>query len=216
VRLVLPEAFQFPVETLQCLNSAPAQVRPRHELAEVSRICIINTPKPWQTNRHLDWRFGHAGRIRESDILLGMFRALFIYSLRRGIEYFYLLVSSPFARLLKRFGVVLQQAGSAIDYHGVRIPFQVNLRESAKSMQARSAQIRALLNRRELAYQGFSTLDDVQDEDSGQMPSPFDRPLTAETARRIEIPPSAPNHPGVWRLETERSQPGPGAWRRAS
>ncbi|HPF58800.1 MAG TPA: PEP-CTERM/exosortase system-associated acyltransferase [Candidatus Competibacteraceae bacterium] len=212
VRLVLPDAFQFPVETLHCLSSEQAQCRPRRELAEVSRICIINAPAPWKMNRHLDYQFGHAGRSGEHDILLGMVNALIIYGLHRGIECFHLLISQSFARLLKRLGVILQQVGNTIDYHGLRIPYQADIRETSKSLVARSALFRGLFSRRELAYQSFSALDGVWQEFE-MMPPSFDWPPAPETARRSEIPLSVPSHPGVWHMEAERSRPGPGVWR---
>jgi len=212
-RLVLPETFQFPVETLQCLAPEPAQRPPRRELAEISRICIINTPAPWQINPHLDYTFGHAGRSSESGILLGIFRALMVYSLRRDIEYCYLLVSHAFARLLRRLGFILHAVGDPIEHRGSRTPYQMRLRETAKSLLARSAQFRGLFNQRDLAYQPFSVLDDVWHIDSELMPPSFDWPPAPETARRSEIPLSVPRHPGVWHMEAERSRPGPGVWR---
>lgn len=215
-RLVLPETFQFPVETLQCLASEPAQRPPRRELSEISRICIINTPAPWQINPHLDYEFGHVGRSSESGILLGIFRALMIYSLRRNIEYCYLLVSHAFARLLRRLGFILYAVGDAIEHRGARIPYQIRLRETSKSLLTRSTLFRGLFNQRELAYQPFSALDDVWHEDSELMPSGFGVPFARGTTRRSEIPQYVPNHPGVWHMEAERSRPGPGgAWRSA-
>jgi len=212
-RLVLPETFQFPVETLHCLAPEPAQRPPRCERAEISRICIINTPAPWRINAHLDYGFGHVGRSSESGILLGIFRALMIYSLRRDIEHCYLLVSHAFARLLKRLGFILHTVGEEIEHRGSRIPYQIRLRETAKSLIAQSTQFRAMFNQRDLAYQSFSTLDSADHEDFKLMPSRFGSPLTRETTRRSEISLPTPNHPGVWRMEAEYSRPGPGAWR---
>ena len=212
MRLVLPEAAQFPVETLHCLTPETTRRLRRRELAEVSRICVIHSPAPHEINGHLDRNFGAVARSGEPEILLGLLRTIFIYGLERGIEYSYLLVTDALARLLRRIGVVLHPAGTPTDHRGLRTPYHVKLRESAAAMNAKSTVIHHLFSRKALAYQPFSALDDVMEESAMSMPPRLLPPLATENAWRVEMGRSRPG-PGVWRLEAERSKTGPGIWR---
>jgi N-acyl amino acid synthase of PEP-CTERM/exosortase system len=199
VRLVLPETASFPVETLQCLKPELTPRLPRRKFAEISRICIISSSNPYKTNPHIDWNYGNVCRNGESEVLMGMMRTIIIYGLGQDIEYCYLLVNQAFARLLSRLGVTLHQVGNTIDHRGLRIPYQVNLRESAQSLLAKSAAMRALLSRRELAYRPFSSLDKTMDEIAVPM-LPQHVPLVApETAWPV--------------YDFNWCRPGRGAWR---
>lgn len=157
LRLVLPEATRFPLEP--CAACRPNPLTPqRHQFAEISRICVINSANPHTINHHLDQNFGPVSRHGESEILLGMIRAIVIYGLERDIEHCYLLVTEAFARLLRRLGVVLHRAGKAIEHRGLHAAYRVGLRENAAALSARSPAISQLFARRALAYQPFSAL----------------------------------------------------------
>lgn len=215
VRLVLPVAAMFPVETLQCLTPERVDCPPRRKLAEISRICIIRSSSPYKINPHMNWDYGHVGKSSESEVLLGMIRTIIIYSLRKGIEYNYILVNEAFARLLSRIGVILHSVGSTIEHRGVRMPYQVNIRETAKHLATKSATIRNLLDRKELAYKPFSLLDADRASDYGFIPPHVFSSRIPRFPEHTEMTPS-PSNPGVWQIEAERSRPGPGAWRRAT
>lgn len=159
LRLVLPYAASFPLETLNCLTPGHADHIRRRQLGEISRICVIRSPNPQHNNPHLDHRFSHVLPERESQVMLGLFRAVMVYGLERGIEYCYLLVTPAFARLLRRIGVVLHNVGVATEHHGLRAPYLIGLRESAASSCSRSTAVHSLLSRAVHAYQRCSTLD---------------------------------------------------------
>ena len=212
MRIVLPNAASFPVETLQCLDSTCSERLRRHKLGEVSRVCVIRSPNPRKINRHLDWNFGSVNKDSESEVLLGLIRALILYGLDRGIEHYYLLVTGAFARLLRRLGVVLHQVGIPVKHRGWRTPYLMELRESAASMSAKSEVIRHLFARKALAYQPFSALDDAREERVALMPHHLFPQPAAETSWRVEVERSRLG-PGAWRIETEHSKPGPGVWR---
>jgi len=229
MRIVLPNAASFPVETLQCLDSASAERLRRYKLGEASRVCVIRSPNPRKTNRHLDWNFGSVNRDSESEVLLGLIRALILYGFDQRIEYYYLLVTGAFARLLRHLGVVLHQVGIPVEHRGWRAPYLMELRESAASMSAKSEVIRRLFARKALAYQPFSALDDARDGIAALMPPRLLPRPAAGTSWRVEIDRSRPGSggwrvetahsrsgPGVWRVEAERSRPGPGVWRGAA
>jgi N-acyl amino acid synthase of PEP-CTERM/exosortase system len=212
MRLVLPEAGQFPVEALRCLTPESTNGLHRRELAEISRICVIHSPAPYEINRRLNQDFGSIARNGEPEILLGLLRTIFVYGLKHGIEHSYLLVTDALARLLRRIGVVLHSAGTSTNHRGLRTPYWVGLRESATSMSAKSDVIRHLFARKALAYQPFSAIDDAMEEAVATMPPRYVPLPTAKTSWRVDVRQSRPG-PGVWRIETTYSKPGPGVWR---
>jgi hypothetical protein len=120
-------------------------------------------------------------------------------------------VTDAFARLLRRLGVVLHQAGTPTDHRGFRTPYRVNLRESAASLSARSAAVRELFARRALAYRPFSMLDEETNPILESI-RPFLPPLAAAARPRADAGWSRLG-PEIWGLETERTRPGPGVWR---
>ncbi len=213
MRIVLPHAASFPLEALQCLDSHTPQRLRRRQLGEVSRVCVIHSPHPKVINRYLpeEW-VGSVNKTGESEVLLGLIRALILYGLDRGIEHYYILVTGAFARLLRRLGVVLHQAGIAIEHRGWRAPYLMGLRESAASMSAKSEVIRCLFARKALAYRPFSALDDAMEERAALIPPRLLPRPAAETAWRVDIGQSLPG-PGAWRIEAEYSKPDPGVWR---
>lgn len=158
LRLVLPYAASFPLETLRCLAPGQADHIGRRNLAEISRVCVIRSPDPWARNRYLDRKFGHVGGDRDSQVLLGLIRAFVIYGLQRGIEYCYLLVTPAFARLLKRLGIVLHQVGIPVDHRGLRVPYLLGLREMMESLCKNSALANNLFACPERAYRPYSAL----------------------------------------------------------
>lgn len=206
MRIILPHAATFPLETLQCLEPTHKNRLRRRELGEISRVCVVRSPDPHAINRHLSHNFGSVNNDGESEVLLGLIRALILYGLEQGIEHCYMLVTGAFARLLRRLGVVLRQVGIAIEHRGWRAPYLMGLRDSAASMSGRSALVRDLFARKALAYQPFSALDD----DTGaifETPPPFPH---------ADIGPSR-SSPGIWRRHTEwTTRPGPGVWLSAS
>ncbi len=213
MRLVLPEAAQFPVETLHCLTPELTNRLRRRQLAEISRICIIRSPVPYEINRHLDRNFGSVSRNGEPEVLLGMLRTIFVYGVECGLEHNYLLVTDAFARLLRRIGVVLHPVGTPTDYRGLRTPYRVELRECAASVSAKSDVIRHMVARKALAYRPFSALADAREEKMAALTPHRLFPLpAAEISGRMGIGPSR-SGPGAWRIEATRSQPGPGVWR---
>ncbi len=195
MRLVLPYAASFPLETLHCLTPGHADHIQRRRLGEISRICIIRSPNPHHDNPYLDPGFGHVAPDRESEVMLGMLRAITVCGLERGIEHCYLLVTNAFARLLRRIGVLLHSVGVATEHRGLRAPYLIELRESATSSCNQSTAIHALFARAIHAYQPCSVFDNLT-----HMPLPRPSPLPHWSNTTVTRPysyryrPSTPTH----------------------
>jgi N-acyl amino acid synthase of PEP-CTERM/exosortase system len=184
MRVILPQAATFPIETLQCLAEPPAgNDFHRWRLAEVSRICIIHSPNPRRINPHLDWNFEHVSGKNEPEVLLGLIRAGIFYGLAQGMKGSYLLVTSPFARLLKRLGLVMEPVGVAVEHHGRRTPYLMDLVESAAKVSRRSTAVRDLFARKTLAYRPFSALSAAEQVSLPLLPSSVPLPAAEAVLR---------------------------------
>ena len=167
IRLILPRAVDFPIETLGCLAPDASAGFTRRQLGELSRVCIIRAPEPWMYQGPLSNGLGEVPKSRELDVLVGLVRAVVVYGVRRGIHSCYFLVTDSFARLLRRFGFVLDAVGQPVDHRGVRAPYLCALRESIVSASARNETLRAFFAREALAYRHSSDIDeDTVDPDS--------------------------------------------------
>jgi N-acyl amino acid synthase of PEP-CTERM/exosortase system len=184
MRVILPEATTFPIETLQCLTESPDDNDfHRQHLAEVSRICVIHTPNPHRINPHLDWSFEHVGGKSEPEVLLGLIRAGILYGLAQEMTGYYLLVTDSFARLLKRLGLVMQPVGVTIEHRGRRTPYLVDLAKSAAKVSSRSTTLRDLFARKTLAYRSFSALSAAEQASVPLLPSSVPLPAAEAVLR---------------------------------
>ena len=172
-RLVLPKpGASLPVDDMGVFD--------RHFLddpgllvGEISRFCIIGNRSQLSAGGGLElepnsleaWGIGAIGKKQQFEITLGMIRAAGIYALKRDIDFCIMLITDAFARLLRKLGVTLRQAGPAINHRGVRTAYLVDMRESVVSMARKSSAVRDLFRRSKRAYVRISsvTLDDTVD-----------------------------------------------------
>jgi N-acyl amino acid synthase of PEP-CTERM/exosortase system len=149
MRIVLPTAHrQLPVEDLGCITSPPTVIDGRHEVAEVSRICMVRDVT--SSGQHLGVQAVSRGE--ESEVLWGLIRAIYRYTLDQEIPHLYMLVTRPFARLLKHLGMDCIQVGEAIEHRGLRVPYLVDVNASWERVAARSGKLAELFARHYLAY----------------------------------------------------------------
>jgi N-acyl amino acid synthase of PEP-CTERM/exosortase system len=97
-------------------------------------------------------------RHEESEIMLGMFRAINAYAWDINLQYLYMLTTRPLARLVKRLGVVCEQIGEGIEHRGTRYPFLINVDQSWAQIKARSAEVAQMSARQHLAYSSCAAL----------------------------------------------------------
>ncbi|HHI75653.1 MAG TPA: PEP-CTERM/exosortase system-associated acyltransferase [Gammaproteobacteria bacterium] len=167
-RVVLPHpSRKLPVETLQSIEP-PIELPPDARVGEISRFCIINAkeievaPVSVAVQDELArWDIGSVASRERFEVILGMLRAVAIFSLKRDIDYCYMLITPPFVRLLRKLGVVLHQAGAPVEYRGKRSPYMADMRESIQNMIGRSREVKKLFARARLSYVRISKV--VQD-----------------------------------------------------
>ena len=155
-RLIMPNASSFPVETLGCSLPKCADSIPRHQIAEVSRVCVAKSSPESQMAAIKAPFLVDVGAVtarQESEVHIGLIRATIAYGLDHDISYVYMLVTPALQRLLGRLGVVFVGAGSAVEHRGTRTPCLVDLEASRITMSRRSNKVSAMLMRKHLAYQ---------------------------------------------------------------
>lgn len=147
-RIVLPTAGQLPVENLNCITERPAVAQPGQCIAEVSRICMVRNDVTGGPGRQIQ----AVPRSSESEVMLGLIRAVIRYSWDHDIPYLYMLVTRPLARLLKRLGVACTQVGEGIEHRGLRVPYLIDIDASWQGIMARSGEVAEMFARHYLAY----------------------------------------------------------------
>lgn len=88
---------------------------PYQELAEISRLAVLK-------------------QYRNSEIYLGLWRAVYQESKRLEIFYWYVFMEKKLFRLLRKYGIIFEQIGKGVDYNGLRIPFFAKIDVLEQSM----------------------------------------------------------------------------------
>lgn len=63
------------------------------------------------------------------QIMLSLFRQMYVYSLASGVRYWYAAMERPLARALTRMGFAFEAVGPETDYYGPVAPYLADLRE---------------------------------------------------------------------------------------
>lgn len=194
-RIVLPQTGdQLPVDRLQVFER-DQHIEPGQPVGEISRFCIVNNRSTEVSlpdgvvsgpNSLAAWGIGSIGNSQRFEVTLGMIRSIIIFALKRDIDFCVMLITDAFARLLRKLGVSLHQAGPTAEHRGLRTPYLVNMRESALSMSSKSSAIRDLLRRSRYAYVRISSVAADQAVDSVSEYSP-EASLFNETVFRESV-----------------------------
>ena len=138
-RLIRPPAgVRFPYE-IYCPEVFPGVELPeRHLCAEVSRLVLdrqyYHRAKQWSgtglvRTRRVDE--AHAEEpvfaVKSSDLLLGIYRAVYQTSKRIGIRFWYAAMEQSLFRLLRRLDITFEQIGPEADYYGLVAPYVADL-----------------------------------------------------------------------------------------
>lgn len=147
VRLVFADAAgRFPFED-HCTTFADFTFPPRAECAEVSRLVVSKgyRRRPGDTMQGVSKNFVEKGRpdaipIDPDDpegkhrrrispqILMGMFRQMYLHSRDNGTHYWFAAMEKSLARSLDRMGFHYTQVGPEVDYYGPVAVYFADLR----------------------------------------------------------------------------------------
>lgn len=141
VRLVRPDALQaFPFQS-RCTSLFEGVALPApSEAAEISRLILRQDYR----RRRGDTLAGvaeeeeeeeepsipaHGMRVHSSQILLSLYRQMYLFSLGNGIRYLHAAMERPLARALTRMNFGFRQIGPESDYYGKVAPYLADLQE---------------------------------------------------------------------------------------
>jgi N-acyl amino acid synthase of PEP-CTERM/exosortase system len=86
-------------------------------------------------------------RSNSPELLLGLYREMYQYSLDRGIRYWYAAMERSLARALSRFQFVFVPIGMEVDYYGPVAPYLADLREMEKRLAGNNPDLLAWFRR---------------------------------------------------------------------
>lgn len=131
VRLVRPNAEQrFPFQNHCATFNEGARLPVPGRAAEISRLMLRGdyrrVPHPAGLSDS-----GLAGGRRDgaSQVLLSLYRQLYLYSRAHGIEHWYAAMERPLARSLLRMNIAFREIGPPTDYYGPVAPYLAHLNE---------------------------------------------------------------------------------------
>jgi N-acyl amino acid synthase of PEP-CTERM/exosortase system len=137
VRLVPPDARgKLPWEAHCTSLCAGIRLPPRAHSAEISRLMVRDDYRRRQgdtlsgvpeTDTETAERLDR--RAATPQILLTLYRQMYLYSLAHGIQHWYAAMERPLARSLKRLDFAFHQIGAQADYFGPVAPYLADLRE---------------------------------------------------------------------------------------
>jgi N-acyl amino acid synthase of PEP-CTERM/exosortase system len=142
VRLVHPFGQQrFPFQ-IRCQPLFDNITLPkRDECAEISRLVVAKSHRrrpgdsitgvaqEFMMGRLLKTSRGpNERRITSPQILLGMYREMYYYSVQQGIRYWYAAMELPLRRVLSHYGFEFTALGPPADYYGLVTPYITDLR----------------------------------------------------------------------------------------
>ncbi|MCE4557538.1 PEP-CTERM/exosortase system-associated acyltransferase [Pelomonas cellulosilytica] len=153
VRLVRPDAEQrFPLQR-HCGNFAAGLALPNpKQAAEISRLMVRSEFRRQRGQRLAGVTAAENNailsgqrRLDTPQILLGLYKQMYLYSLAHGIRYWYAAMERPLARSLARSGFVFEPIGPETDYYGPVSPYLADLNKLEASVGTRHPDLLAWL-----------------------------------------------------------------------
>ena len=94
--------------------------------------------------------YAHEMRNPSPQILLCLYRAMYAYSLKNGIRYWYAAMERSLARILTRMNFGFQQIGPATDYYGPVAPYVADLRVLEQQLGQKNPELLAWMSSKAL------------------------------------------------------------------
>ncbi len=153
VRLVRPDANQrFPFQK-HCATSAGGVTLPvAGHAAEISRLMVHHDYRRLRTNKLAGLMLEQetaalSGDMRHatSQVLLSLYRQMYMFSRANGIGHWYAAMERTLARSLQRLNIVFKPIGPQTDYYGPVAPYLASLHDVEAHVGARDPALLAWL-----------------------------------------------------------------------
>lgn len=146
-RLILGSERSLPIENHFFINQLPPDVR-REQTAEISRLAISKEFRCRAIARLFSGADQGDGKqmhllkenIRdlrrrcEHQLVRGLYLSLYRECKIRDLTHLFTIMSKGLHLILKRWGIVFEQIGPARDYHGMRAPYLISIKDIERSL----------------------------------------------------------------------------------
>lgn len=159
-RIVQSSDLLFPIEQHFDIPDLPSDT-PRNKVAEISRLAIskefrrraidriifskddstLEGLDPHQSRMNL---IEHERRKCEHELIRGIYLLIYRESLKLGLTHWYAVMARGLHVILGRWGIHFKQIAPAREYHGIRAPYLLSIRELEKSLLKKNPDLLAL------------------------------------------------------------------------
>ena len=101
---------------------------PRTVFGSAEQGAVKQTPLRKENIRDLRRRCEH-------QLVRGLFLSLYRDCKIRELTHLFTIMSKGLQMILKRWGICFEQIGPARDYHGIRAPYLINIKDIERSLQ---------------------------------------------------------------------------------
>ncbi|MDH5545613.1 MAG: PEP-CTERM/exosortase system-associated acyltransferase [Gammaproteobacteria bacterium] len=165
MRLVLDAPTRMPIWAHSEVES-PEYYGGLDQCAEISRACILSSHRRSQLRSEgVDSNNTNIVKVvprrREPEILFGLLRAMYQYSVDVGVKHWFAMQSLPLARVARSLGFNLTEIGPEVDFRGIRKPYYCKVDDFVKDLETGRSQHSRLFN--QSWYQSFLSRERVLD-----------------------------------------------------
>jgi len=160
VRLVLPDTVDcFPFQQ-HCTTLDPSVLPDPGQSAEISRLMVHSSFRRRRTDGMPGLLSDHdpaplpgERRSNSPQVVLGLYRQMYAFSVAHGIRYWYAAMERSLARSLNQMNLRFRRLGPETDYFGPVAPYVADLRELERHLAATHPALFAWMTRPAAAYQ---------------------------------------------------------------
>jgi N-acyl amino acid synthase of PEP-CTERM/exosortase system len=142
LRLVFDSRLGFPLEGHAQDLSPEYRELPRDKTAEISRLILAKSYRRRANDGLYGADLGDPSGMTEAEltyrrsqyplILFGLFKEMYVESLRLELQYWVAAMEPGLQRMLARFGLGLKQVGEPMSYYGQVIPYYASIEELSR------------------------------------------------------------------------------------
>jgi N-acyl amino acid synthase of PEP-CTERM/exosortase system len=156
-RIILGSKGVFPIEHHFNVCDFPPGTA-RHQIAEISRLAIskefrrreidqviFNSGelplKELEQNQEQTKSRKHERRKCEHELIRGIYLLTYHESVKLGLTHWVAVMAKGLQIILKRWGIPFEQIGPAKEYHGVRAPFLLSIRNLENNLEKKNPEL---------------------------------------------------------------------------
>ena len=138
IRIVFHSTAGFPIEEHCHINKDILKFNKTH-WGEISRLAVSKefrrrTGDDSIYKNEIPLRYDEKSstiekRTHENTIVIGLYRCIYRESMESGLTHLYAVMAKGLFLLLRRIGLIFNQAGPGIEYHGMRTPYVGSVKE---------------------------------------------------------------------------------------